>query len=467
LRGMEATAAAGVLHDRATGPDLEVTPDAQGNLQVSVASVEVGMTIEGPDYAGGASVTINELGEPLVAYYIYDGERGPAQGIYLARIDGAVSGPSATDDATKGFVAERISSTKVSRDNGRDAQMRTQVAHDGKETFVLFTDDPAVDNDEDGVGHLGTPDSVYVLARSKDGWVREDPTPGGKSDVGPEDVSDLVARNGRLVAAVPVGPDVWVVERTGPGAWRDMARIPGANNAKLALDSKGGVHVAFAVYESPEGSWRDGTLHYASSQDGFKATHVGDNIDSGWEEPETDGSFAIAVGPNDEVALMWNDGRADRDQEQKVAILDGGDWTYDYAPLRPSHGNPQYTMRLGYTGAGHLVAASGYGGTDSLAVRGPNGGWVETELPRYDVWDMAVSPSGQVFFAYTQPHGGTTVALTAYGVSPQLSGAQSVSAAEEADGAVGADSRARTVPGASLGAAVALVAVAAMLRRKE
>jgi hypothetical protein len=469
LRGLQV--AAGPVPDEATGPDLEFTPEASGGLAVSVATLEAGVTVEGPDFGGGTSVGLDARGEPLLAYYIYDGERGEERGIYLARIaEGALDGT--LDRDSHGFAAERIGDTRVSRDNGRDAQMRTQVAHDGTDAFVLFTDDPAVDNDEDGPGHLGTPDSVYVLARTEGAWKREDPTPGGASDVGPEDVSDLAARDGLVVAAVPVGRDVWVAQRTGPGSWQVLARLPSANNAKLAIDSQGGIHVAYAVYESEEGSWRDGVLYYASSRDGYRAQQVGANIDSGWEEPETDGSFAIAVGPQDEVALLWNDGRArDRDQEQRLAILRSGQWTHEFAPLVPSHGNPQYTMRLGYTAAGHLVAASGYGGTDTLAVRGPSGGWAVTELPRYDVWDMVVSPAGQVYFGYTQPHGGTTVALSVYGVSPAFqaaSAAEGGEAAPDGDSAepVQADAMPRLAPSAGIAALVALVGLAAALSRR-
>lgn len=448
LRDLTATTTSGVPMDEATGPDLEFTTDTAGRVTVSIASLEAGVTVEGVDFAGGTSVTVDARGAPIVAYYVYDGERGAERGIYLAHLDG------------KTLVPQRIGDVAVTRDNGRDDQMRTQVAHDGAVTFVLFTDDPAVDNDEDGPGHLGTPDSVYVLA-SDNGWAREDPTPGGRSDVGPEDVADLAARNGKVVAAVPVGNDVWVVERTSPGAWRQLTILEGANNAKLALDSKGNVHVAYVVYGA-DASQRDGVLYLASSP-GFTATKVGENIDAGWESPETDGSFAIAVGPQDEVALLWDDGRArERTEEQKVAILQDGKWTHDFAPLVPGHGNPQYTMRLGYTAQGHLVAASGYGGTDTLAVRGPNGGWIKSELPRYDVWDMAVTSAGQVYFAYTQPHGGTTVALTAYAVSPQFAQPQDAELA-----AALAGPKSNPAPGLSIVALLALVAVVAIVGQRR
>lgn len=405
VENLDASTSLYVPRDTATGPPLSFVPGASGGLQVSqtVPSLRPGTTVEGPDYAGGASVTIGSAGKPVVAYYIYDGERGDPRGIYLGRIEHGA------------LVPERLADTHVSREGGRDGQMRTQVAYDGRETFVLYTDRPAVDNDEDGPGDPGVADSVYVLARAAGQWVGEDPTPGGASDVGPEDVADLVARDGRLVAAVPVGDDVWVVERKGPAQWEVRHRIGGATNAKLALDSKGAIHVAYAVYGSDSGSWRDGKLYYASSASGFEVVHVGDNIDSGWEGPETDGSYAIAVGPHDEVALLWNDGRSEsRDEEQRVAVRSAAGWRYDFAPLVPGHGNPQYTMRLGFAADGTLVAASGYGGTDTLAARS-DGGWAALALDRYDVWDMAVAPDGTTFFAYTQPHGGTTLAVTAYG----------------------------------------------------
>lgn len=447
--------------DRATGPDLEFAMDSKGKMTVSTATLARGATVEGPDFGGGTSIALDERSEPIMAYYIYDSARGTDPGIYLAHlVKGSGSASAETTGVT--FSAERLDGTKISRDGGRDAQMRTQVAHDGTNIFVLFTDDPGYDHDEDGPGYPGTPDSVYVLARSNDKWVREDPTPNGKSDVGPEDVADLVARDGRLVAAVPVGNDVWVVERESPGKWKELARLRSANNAKLAIDSEGVVHAAYVVYETDSSSWRNGALYYASSRDGFKGTHMGDNISSGWEEPETDGSFAIATGPADEVALLWDDGRAPRDEEQKVAILQGGKWVRDIAPLVPIHGNPQYTMRLGYTGQGQLVAASGYGGTDTLAVRSPNGGWVTTVLDRYDVWDMAVSASGAVYFAYTQPHGGTTVAVTAFDVSTGSTEMDGESGSE-ADAAP-AGAYVRFAPAASLGAALALLAGAAVIQ---
>lgn len=434
--------------DTATGPDLEFMPTKAGGLVASASSLAPGMTVEGPDYAGGASITTDGKGIPLVAYYVYDDGRGVERGIYLARIDAG----------TTAFSPQRLDGTAITRTNGRDGQMRTQVAHDGADTFVLFTDDPAVDNDEDGPGHPGTPDSVYVLARSAQGWAREDPTPGGTSDVGAEDVADLAARDGRVVAAVPVGADVWVAERTGPGAWKELARLQGATSAKLALDSQGTIHVAYVVYESDESSWRSGKLYYATSRDAFVATHAGDNIDSGWEGPETDGSFAIAVGPSDEAALLWNDGRArERNEEQRLAILVDGAWRQEFAPLVPSHGNPQYTMRLAFAADGRLVAASGYGGTDTLAIRGVDGSWGITELPRYDVWDMAVSPGGGVYFGYTQPHGGTTVAVSAYGAKGMHTQGPLLG---DGDGAI-----AELAPGPGLAGLVALAVLAALRRR--
>ncbi len=406
LQSMTASTGSEGLIDQARGWDLQFQPGSSGSPEIFIVSLRAGMTLEGPDFAGGTSVTIDDEGAPLLAYYIYDDTRGAERGIYMARID-----PTREE-----FVPERLSGTLITRDNGRDAQMRTQIAHDGKQPFVLFTDDPAVDNDEDGLGHPGTPDSVYVLVRDGDSWVREDPTPDGASDVGPEDVADLDARQGRVVAAVPVGDDVWVVERAGFGSWEVVTRLDGATNAKIALAEDGEIHVAYVVYGST-GTLRDGTLYYATSRNGYERMHIGDNIDAGWEEPETDGSFAIATGSGNQVAILWNDGRAEsRSAEQQLAILDGESWTYDDAPLTATHGNPQYTMRLGYANGGNLVAASGYGGTDSVATRMPDGAWATAELPRYDVWDMVVTPAGMIYFGYTQPHGGTTVALSAYGV---------------------------------------------------
>lgn len=443
-----ASSAVPVMTDEASGPDIAFAPDSSGKPTASVVTLASGVTVEGPDYAGGTSVAIDDRGEPLIAYYIYDEDRGTDRGIYLARIN--------ADEATvPGFAAQRLDSTKVSRENGRDAQMRTQVAHDGENAFVLFTDDPAVDNDEDGPGHPGTPDSVYVLAYVDGQWQREDPTPNGVSDVGPEDVADLVARDGRVFAAVPVGDDVWLVQRDGPGEWRELTRLAGATNAKLAVDGQGDIHAAYTVYGSEDGNWREGTLYYAASTDGFTSTRLGEHISSGWEEPETDGSFAIAAGGGT-VAVLWNDGRAERDEEQKVAFLESGEWSYDIAPLVPVHGNPQYTMRLAYTASGHLVAASGYGGTDTLAVREPNGGWTTKELDRYDVWDMAVSPAGTVYFAYTQPHGGTTVALTAFDISPDATDGPTRRANLNADAAP------KAAPGVPVVASLALLVVAAI-----
>ncbi len=447
LKDLDAAARSAMLADDATGPDLYIIPTLEGVPQVHVLSLAQGATIEGPDFAGGTSVTVNHRGEPLLAYYIYDDSRRTPRGIYMAHVD--------AERAT--LVPERIAATSLTREHGRDAQMRTQIAFDGTDPFILYTDDPAVDNDEDGPGHPGTPDSVYVLARQGTKWVKEDPTPEGTSDVGPEDVADLAARDGLVVAAVPVGQGVWVVERNGADSWDLVTRLDGANNAKIAIDSQGNIHVAYVVY-GPDGNMRDGTLFYASSSNGFEPTHIGDNIGAGWEEPETDGSFAIAIGDDDQVALLWNDGRgSDPGGEQRVAILDQGGWSYDYAPLTPTHGNPQYTMRLGYAKGGNLVAASGYGGTDSLAARTPTGSWSARELPRYDVWDMAVAPSGLVYFGYTQPHGGTTLALSAYGVD--VTGPDGV-------GELATFGVARDTPGLGVMAAlVALMAVGLRLRR--
>ncbi len=405
LQDLDAVARIGLLEDRATGPDLTFVPTPSGSFGIVAPQLQEGITIEGPDFGGGTSVTVDALGQPILAYYIYDGDRGAQTGIYLARID--------VDQ--KVFVPERLSDVQITREHGgRDGQMRTQVAHDGANVFVLFTDDPAVDYDDDGPGHPGTPDSVFVLAHDGTQWVREDPTPEGVSDVGPEDVADLVAHKGRVVAAVPVEDDVWVVERTGPQSWQRLVRIEDATNAKLALDTDSEIHIAWVSYDAEE-NMRDGTLYYASSRGNFEPKKIGENLAAGWEGPETDGSFAIATGPSDEVAFLWNDGRSrNRSQEQRIAILEDGSWTYDYAPLSPRHGNPQYTMRLGYTGIGNLVASSGYGSSDSLAVRAPSGVWDSMDIPRFDVWDMAVASTGNIYFGYTQPHGGTTVALSVY-----------------------------------------------------
>ena len=448
LEGLDAVATSAAFQDTATGPDLSFSATSQGLLG-SVTAIQPGDTVEGPDFAGGTSITVDAAGRPLIAYYIYDAERGDPRGIYLATV------------ADGGFSATRIDDVGITRDHGRDGQMRTQVAHDGSQAFVMFTDDPAVDNDDDGPGHLGTPDSVFVLARHDDAWQREDPTPAGTSDVGAEDVGDLVARAGKVVAAVPVGPDVWIMERTGDDQWVERGRLEGAHNAKLALDSEGVIHAAYVEY-GPEGGLRDGTLYHASSQDGFVATHIGDNIDAGWEEPETDGSFAIAVGPDDQVAVLWNDGRSrERDEEQRIKVRHGDNWVQDFVPLVPGHGNPQYTMRLGYTAAGALVAASGYGGTDTLAARA-GGAWTTLDLPRYDVWDMAVAPSGSVFFGYTQPHGGTTVAVTAYGIGIDLDGDMPKAQRAAQDEA---PELAEEIPSPALYALFALLVVALARRR--
>ncbi|HET6399258.1 MAG TPA: hypothetical protein VFH47_06865 [Candidatus Thermoplasmatota archaeon] len=248
-----------------------------------------------------------------------------------------------------------------------------------------------------------------------------------------------------------------MTERTGPATGKVLTRLDGATNAKLALGAGGSTHVAYVVYADE--AMRDGTLHYASSADGFQPVRVRSGVDAGWEEPETDGSFAIAVGPAGEVATLWNDGRA-RDRAQPLAILRDGQWERDHPPLRPGHGNPQYTMRPGYSALGHLSAASGYGGTDTLAVRSGPGGWASLGLPRYDVWDTAVAPSGQVYFAYTQPHGATTVAASTY----LLEGKETAEGARPAHTASLPDARGAPLP--ALAGLVAL-ACALVLRRRR
>ena len=417
---------------------------------------------EGPDFAGGASVAIGPDGAPHLLYYQYEPDgasRGVVPGLYHARVGAA-------------WEAERIGDYRNPAE-ARDHATRTRiaVAADGK-VHGLYQPCP-----DHACGRL-----LSYVTDATGTWTVSQPFPeaGNRG----RDVPDIAAAAGRVVAAVPLAGDrIALVERAGDG-WRELHRLDHARLPKLALDAAGKAHLAwFQPIPGRHGQVDAGWLAHASEADGWKPALLVDGVvdQSGFWNPEVDGSFDMALDPAGRPCFAWDAwlGNDDAQHERGYGCLRDGTLAAEPAPFDTLHGNPQLAIRMAFDGAGNAHLGTGYGGTDLYLVRTAAGAWGAQAIQRHDVWDFAVARNGVPVFAYTQPHGGTTAAVSVMPGGPDPAGATATPGASGeppvARGADGQDgmvwhpapaAEARAAPAALLAPLVGLAAAIALRRRR-
>ncbi|MGB0652602.1 MAG: hypothetical protein ACPGQL_05330 [Thermoplasmatota archaeon] len=345
---------------------------------------------EGPDLAGGASIAMDDAGFAHVAYYVYDGERGTNVGLYHAKV---------TDGS---WNAKRVGPFSPLQDQ-RDGATRTEIAVDPAGVHILYNQCP---------GQACTDPWLYVGPGSEG---TEPVQASSTLASGLHDAAALAVGGDRLLVAVPTQDGgLEVLERT-DGGWTTLHEEAEARLPRLQVDADD-VHLAF-VRASPE-SDRDteSDLYYTSEARAWEPIRLVTDLDdrSTFWGIETDGGYDMALDPTGRPAFAWSrsDFRDPSLPENGFGLLYGDALQVEPAPLKPSHGNPQPAIRLAFDASGVAHIGSGYGGTDGYAIRLPGGSWAAMDLDRYDVWDMAVSPKGLPAFAYTQPHGGTTAAVS-------------------------------------------------------
>lgn len=354
--------------------------------------------------AAGPSVAVARDGTLHLAYLVYGDDRGVARGLHHAVVP--ADGAGAFDASAA--RAERVADARMPTELHEATRTQTALALDDTDRpHIVFHPRP------------GGEDAGMVRFASKDAaWVEEDPS--SLADGRRLEVDDshggvpavVVGRGGRVVVAFQSGADVAIVERAAPGRWTLLERLEDARFPRLAVDGTGRVHVAWLGGTTFEREVGKGTLRYANEAGGFAPADVATGImdySRFWETSETDGSFAFALDRNGVPHFVWE---SDSDETPLFGSWRQGRLQAEAAPLTPSHGNPQVRMRMGFDGAGNAHVVSGYGGLDTYAVRHANGVWQREERPRGDIFSLAIAPDGRAVLAYTQPHGGTTLAVS-------------------------------------------------------
>lgn len=349
---------------------------------------------EGPDRAGGPSVAVGPDDAVHVVFYTWDDDRGLDLGVYHAWVEGGA------------IQTERIGAMTPPGNDGRDSATTTALVID-----------------EDGGLHAvwylepGSP-GVRYAQRTPDGWTVEDPLD-GLGEPPPLDTSArahpaLAASDGRLVAALPTaGLEATVLlERAADGTWEHVATLNRARHVRLAFDSPGVLH---AAWFHARGDARDGTLLHATEATGWDATEIGQELEdygAGRLDAEANGGFDFDIAPDGTPVFAWQEGREDG---VRFATLAADGVSVEGAGLVPSHGNPQIRVQMAVDAAGRIHVASGYGGLDLYALRTASGAWFVEDVERGDMFDIAAVSAGTPVLVFTEPHGGTTLALSARG----------------------------------------------------
>ena len=352
-------------------------------------------TSEGPDFAAGPAIAVGTDGDVHVSYIVYNSERGTDKGLYHATI------------RENRFTAIRVA----------DAQMPTELHEDGNTQT-------AIDVDGSGRVHIvyhphpnGTmPDEVRYAIREGGSWKIENPAqPEGTRlnvDDGYRSNPTVAATKDRVIVAFHESIEKFaIVERVGDDDWKLLRELDG-RLPKIALDSQGKVHIAYfqTVTDGYPNRGVDGNLVYATEAQNWKHQTIATDISEltkFWTGSEADGSFAFALANDDTPHFVWEGSR----QARHYGILEKTGLKVTDTPLEPSHGNPQLRMRMVIDQEGYAHILSGYGGSDIYAVRSPKGQWYKTETDRGDMFSLDVRPEGRAVMAYTEPHGGTTVAV--------------------------------------------------------
>lgn len=385
-----------------TGSDYTVRLASDGGV------APVWSTVEGVDFAAAPSVSIAGDGTVNVAYIVYNDERGTEKGLYHAVLRQEESVLDRIEQALPTEVFYRLEAERVA-----DAAMPDEIHQNDKGATALAVD-------EEGRPHIvfhplqgdNGPGEIRYAVKTDDSWSVLDPAGGnGPVDDSLRSVPALAVGHGRVVVAFQSGDNVKIVEREG-GSWRAVATVEHARFPNLALDSKGDIHVAWFNMTDGTHDVFTGEIRYANEKEGFQDRLIAQGVEdrSGfWETTETDGSFSFALDPQDRPHFVWE--TRDRERERSYGILDGEDLVVEDSGLEPRHGNLQIRMRLVIDGDGNSHIVTGYGGSDIYAMRSPEGGWVRTHTDRYDMFGLGVGSDGTVAVVYTQPHGGTTIAL--------------------------------------------------------
>ena len=352
---------------------------------------------EGVEFAAGPSVAVGPDGVVHVAYLVYNPERGTPTGLHHAVLaDGRLR-------------AERVA----------DAEMPTRL-HEDRRTQTAIAVDAA------GVVHVlyepspngPASDGVRYARREAGAWTFEDPAalasgPRLRVEDGLRASPALAAGAGRLVAALQEDDRdvVHLVERAASG-WRLLRTLPGATLARVEVSPEGDVHAAWMRPTSDESPDRGvyGDLVHASGSGGWGETVVARGVIDMTKlraDSESDGSFAFALDARGVPHFAYETDRGLRG----FAILREGILERHFTPLRPDHGNPQLRMRMEIDADGHAHLVTGYGGSDLYAVRAPGGAWYLQQVPRHEIFSLALTPDGRAVIAHTQPHGGATLAL--------------------------------------------------------
>ncbi|HEX9816968.1 MAG TPA: helix-turn-helix domain-containing protein [Candidatus Thermoplasmatota archaeon] len=352
-------------------------------------------TTEGPDFAAGPAIAIGPDGTAHVSYIVYNSERGTTKGLYHATLQ------------NDGMTAIRVA----------DASMRTELHEDGNTQT-------AIDVDNSGRVHIvyhphpnGTePDEVRYALLESGAWKVEDPAqPAGTRltvDDGYRSNPAVAALNERVVVAFHEATEKFaVVERTGADEWKLVREIDG-RLPKMALDAQGKIHIAYfqTVADGYPNRGVDGNLLYTTETHDWKAQTIATDIEEltrFWTGSEADGSFAFALAPDGTPHFVWEGSRDAR----HYGILEDTGLKVSDTPLTPVHGNPQLRIRMAIDLEGYSHIMSGYGGSDIYAVRSPKGQWYKTETDRGDMFSLDVRPEGRAIATYTEPHGGTTIAV--------------------------------------------------------
>jgi len=386
--------------------------EGSGYIAQAIPTPATWVETEGPDLGGGPSVAYDSAGRIHVAYYVYEGDRGTAVGVYHAVLKpyaaGALDPALGSEDGLE-WNATRIGDFRPSPDDNRDEDMRTKIAVAGETVHVLYSPCPG--------RACATP---YVYATSANGFESENPAAGLKVRNAPRDVPGLAATGSRVIAAIPLADGGIALRQRAEAGWTTVATLANATVPKMAIDWAGRLHVAFVRTAAESFASRD--LMYAV-EPALSPQRILSGVtapgEGAWDTPEVDGSFGFALNREGAACFAWDGANAPQPR-RGYGCLANGIVVGEDAPFQPGHGNTQLAMRLGFDGAGNAHVVSGYGSMDLHAKRTPGGVWTVEDLDAGDMWDMAVASDGSIAVAYTQPHGGTTVAVSELAATPEL-----------------------------------------------
>lgn len=153
---------------------------------------------------------------------------------------------------------------------------------------------------------------------------------------------------GVYYAASRDGGETWSLVLAGRPAEADTQ----ADWTRVAVDSRGGVHVTWSEFRLPQG-WPPSGLYYAHSQDaGLNWTRPMTLAGESWTQA------AVGIGPGEQVNLVWNAYGPNAGHYHRISSDGGNTWSTQATPAWPDRGAMYGYPDLAVDSAGTLHTVS-------------------------------------------------------------------------------------------------------------